>query len=279
MDELLREMRKEQATAGPLPPAVAHFLKVSASYWPGLFHCYDVAGLPRTNNDLEQYFGSARYHQRRASGRVHAGRGHRGARARSASSRPPPLASSLRGVRAAAPQSGALAESARLPRASPGGAAPTSAVSQGPDGVFGPPGGRPAQAEFAVLEKKTRRASERDETKRAAWREQTRDLDPARFVWVDETGRDLGMTRPYSRAPRGQRAYGDVPGRRGQNRTLITALTVDGVGPGLLLDEAIDRVTFDGYIIHCLAPTLKARPDRGRRQPQGPRQRPRQGGD
>jgi transposase len=65
------------------------------------------------------------------------------------------------------------------------------------------------------------------------------------------------MTRTYSRAPCGHRAYGDVPGRRGQNRTLITALTVDGFGPGLLLDEAIDRATFDGYIIHCLAPTLK----------------------
>jgi transposase len=105
--------------------------------------------------------------------------------------------------------------------------------------------------------KKTRRASERDETKRTAWREQTRDVDPARFVWVDETGSDLGMTRPYSRAPRGQRAYGDVPGRRGKNRTLITALTVDGFGPGLLLDEAIDRGTFEGSIIHRLAPTLQ----------------------
>jgi hypothetical protein len=28
-----------------------------------------VAELPRTNNDLEHYFGSARYHERRASGR------------------------------------------------------------------------------------------------------------------------------------------------------------------------------------------------------------------
>jgi hypothetical protein len=72
LDALLREMTREQATVEPLTPAVAHFLKVSASYGPGLFHCYDVAGLPRTNNDLEQYFGSARYHQRRASGRVHA---------------------------------------------------------------------------------------------------------------------------------------------------------------------------------------------------------------
>ena len=105
-------------------------------------------------------------------------------------------------------------------------------------------------------EKKSRRASERNEAKRAAWREQTRDIDPARFVWVDETGSDLSLTRTHSRAPRGQRAYGDVPGRRGANRTLITALTVDGFGPGLLLDEAIDRTTFDGYIIHRLAPTL-----------------------
>jgi hypothetical protein len=72
MEDLLTEMRDEQATVGTLQPAVAHFLKVSASYWPGLFHCYDVDGLPRTNNAQEQYFGSARYHQRRASGRIHA---------------------------------------------------------------------------------------------------------------------------------------------------------------------------------------------------------------
>jgi hypothetical protein len=72
MDDLLAEIRADQATVGTLQPAIAHFLKVSASYWPGLFHCYDVPGLPRTNNDQEQFFGSARYHQRRASGRVHA---------------------------------------------------------------------------------------------------------------------------------------------------------------------------------------------------------------
>jgi hypothetical protein len=46
-----------------------HFRKVTRSYWPGLFHCYDVADLPRTNNDLEHLFGSHRYHERRASGR------------------------------------------------------------------------------------------------------------------------------------------------------------------------------------------------------------------
>jgi len=54
---------------GPLATAVTHFAKVTRSYAPGLFHCYDVPDLPRTNNDLEQLFGSARYHERRATGR------------------------------------------------------------------------------------------------------------------------------------------------------------------------------------------------------------------
>ncbi len=75
MEDLLAEMRGEQASVGTLQPAVAHFLKVSASYWPGLFHCYDVPGLPRTNNLLEQFFGSVRYHHRRASGRIRASAG------------------------------------------------------------------------------------------------------------------------------------------------------------------------------------------------------------
>jgi transposase len=106
-------------------------------------------------------------------------------------------------------------------------------------------------------EKKSVRAQERSAAKRAAWREQTRGIDPGRFVWIDETGSHLGMTRRYSRAPRGQRAYGTAPGSRGKNRTLITSLTLAGFGPGLLLDDPITYDTFEGYIIHRLAPTLK----------------------
>ncbi len=33
-----------------------HLDKVSRSYWPGLCHCYDLRGLPRTNNELESRF-------------------------------------------------------------------------------------------------------------------------------------------------------------------------------------------------------------------------------
>jgi hypothetical protein len=59
------QRRGQQGLAAQL----RHFVKVSKSYEAGLFHCYDVKDLPRTNNDLEHVFGSVRYHERRASGR------------------------------------------------------------------------------------------------------------------------------------------------------------------------------------------------------------------
>jgi hypothetical protein len=61
--------RLEKQGEKELVKALRHFGKVSKSYEPGLFHSYDVVDLPRTNNDLEQLFGSYRYHERRASGR------------------------------------------------------------------------------------------------------------------------------------------------------------------------------------------------------------------
>jgi hypothetical protein len=68
-DGLVAAMHRHRDKAGTLADAVGHFRKVARSYRPGLFHCYAVPGLPRTNNDLEQLFGSQRYHERRASGR------------------------------------------------------------------------------------------------------------------------------------------------------------------------------------------------------------------
>ena len=65
---LMKSMLKNKEKAGELEETIDHFLKVTASYGDGLFHCYSVRGLPRTNNDLEQTFGSFRHHQRRCTG-------------------------------------------------------------------------------------------------------------------------------------------------------------------------------------------------------------------
>jgi hypothetical protein len=70
--QLLATMAQQQDLLGELAPAVAHFQKVSTSYWDGLFACYQVNDLPRTNNDLEQFFGTARHVERRVTGRKRA---------------------------------------------------------------------------------------------------------------------------------------------------------------------------------------------------------------
>jgi hypothetical protein len=75
LQALLDTMARDREKAGALAGGVARFLKVSRSYWPGLFHCYGTEGLPRTNNDLEQFFGSSRHHERRATGRKRASLG------------------------------------------------------------------------------------------------------------------------------------------------------------------------------------------------------------
>lgn len=69
LEQLLQRMEQNKAQAGNLASGIEHFLKVTHSYAPGLFHCYDLTGLPRTNNDLEQLFGRWRHHHRRCTGR------------------------------------------------------------------------------------------------------------------------------------------------------------------------------------------------------------------
>ena len=69
---LLSTMAQQHDQLGTLAPAVGHFQKVTTSYWDGLFQCYQVNDLPRTNNDLEQFFGTARHAERRCTGRKRA---------------------------------------------------------------------------------------------------------------------------------------------------------------------------------------------------------------
>jgi transposase len=92
---------------------------------------------------------------------------------------------------------------------------------------------------------------------RATWQVEAKAIAADAWVWVDETGSHLGMTPTYSRAPRGERARASAPRNRGLNRTLITSLTLDGMGPGLLLEGAVTTAAFEAYVEHILAPTLR----------------------
>ena len=48
---LLTEMDHTLASSETLAAMLSTFRKVTASYWSGLSHCYDIPDLPRMNNE------------------------------------------------------------------------------------------------------------------------------------------------------------------------------------------------------------------------------------
>ena len=74
-EQLLNTMKQHPSTSPSLDQMVAMFGRVTASYWPYLFHCYDIPDLPRTYNGMEYMFGSVRHQERRVTGRTGASPG------------------------------------------------------------------------------------------------------------------------------------------------------------------------------------------------------------
>ena len=66
------------------------------------------------------------------------------------------------------------------------------------------------------------------------------------------------MTPSYGYAPKGQRARSQVPKNRGENTSLIAALSLDeGVTAAMTLTGAVDGVAFEVYIKEMLCPKLR----------------------
>ncbi len=108
-----------------------------------------------------------------------------------------------------------------------------------------------------AAQKKSPVASERDEQKRGFWRWLASRFDAGRLVFVDESGFQISMMRPGSRAPRGKRAYGIVPRNRGRNQTLIASMTLEGgMGACMRLEGGTNAPVFEAYVEEVLAPSL-----------------------
>jgi transposase len=102
-------------------------------------------------------------------------------------------------------------------------------------------------------------ASERDEWLRAAWRVVVAArIDPKRLVFVDEMGTNTSLSPVYAWAPKGRRAHYSIPRNRGKNTTLLSSMSLSGIGPSLAVDGPTDREVFEAYVERVLAPTLRA---------------------
>jgi transposase len=101
-------------------------------------------------------------------------------------------------------------------------------------------------------------ATERDEWLRAAWRViVAQELDARSLVFVDEMGTNTSLSPLYAWAPTGERASCSVPRNRGPNTTLLSSMTLEGIGTSLAVEGATNREVFETYVQRVLAPTLR----------------------
>lgn len=84
-------------------------------------------------------------------------------------------------------------------------------------------------------------------------------VDPASFVFLDETGAKTNMTRLYGRSPVGERCVDDTPHGHWKTMTLLSAMRLDGVmqEATMVYDGPMNRPTFVAYTEHCLVPALR----------------------
>jgi transposase len=109
--------------------------------------------------------------------------------------------------------------------------------------------------------KKTVHASEQDrpdvQADRALWREGQGFLDPARLVFLDETGVNTRMARRYGRCPEGERLICKEPLIGWKAMTFVAALRIDGMTAPFTLDGPMNGSWFLTYVEKILVPTLQ----------------------
>lgn len=91
---------------------------------------------------------------------------------------------------------------------------------------------------------------------RLRWRSDQPQLDPAKLVFVDETGASTKMARLYGRAKRGRRVVGRIPWGHWKTVTFVAGLRLDGFAAPFVIDCAMNGAIFVEYLQQCLVPTL-----------------------
>jgi transposase len=82
-------------------------------------------------------------------------------------------------------------------------------------------------------------------------------MDPARFVFLDQTATTTAMTKRYGRSPSDQRLVAAVPHGHWRTKTFVAGLRETGIVAPLVLDGPMTGVAFRAYLEQILAPALE----------------------
>jgi transposase len=81
-------------------------------------------------------------------------------------------------------------------------------------------------------------------------------VEPERLIFVDECGTHTTLAPIYGYAPRGERLRLSVPRKRGKNTTVLSSMTLSGMGPSLAVEGATTARVFETYVEEVLVPSL-----------------------
>jgi transposase len=81
-------------------------------------------------------------------------------------------------------------------------------------------------------------------------------MDPARFVFLDETGTATNMARRYGRCSASERLVAAVPHGHWRTTTFVAGLRQTGIVAPLVLDGPMTGPAFRAYVEQFLAPSL-----------------------
>jgi transposase len=82
-------------------------------------------------------------------------------------------------------------------------------------------------------------------------------VEPERLIFVDEMGAHTSLAPVYGYALKGERLHLSVPRNRGKNTTLLSSMTLAGMGPSLAVEGATTARVFETYVERVLAPSLE----------------------
>jgi transposase len=92
--------------------------------------------------------------------------------------------------------------------------------------------------------------------RRIEWFDGQLDLDPAKLVFIDETGASTKMARAYGRSPRGERCVASIPYGHWKTTTFTAGLRLGGMVAPMVLDGPMDGNAFIAYVEQVLVPEL-----------------------
>ena len=105
--------------------------------------------------------------------------------------------------------------------------------------------------------KKATRYREQEPEKVAAYQEEIKDIPPEKIAYVDECGIDTYLYRQYAYAPRGQKIFDQISGRKYKRCGIVAARMADRILAPLQYSGTMDSTLFEFWFSEKLLPSLE----------------------